>query len=171
LSSAKIEITGAASIDLTPGAVYDIPVASFKFPPATHVKLWRCKMRKIILILCSVMMMLLLAGCPHSVNSVVMTNPPDKLVYIVGQDTELDLSGGEVTVYCNGTLLYRKYTLEEEPMMNFYHHINHEIDFNTAGSYVVFFDRGGTANDGKYDTFEIQVVTQEEYDAMMGQEE
>jgi hypothetical protein len=117
------------------------------------------------------MMMLLLAGCPHSVNSAVMTNPPDRLVYIIGQDTELDLSGGEVTVYCNGTLLYSKYTLEGEPMENYYDHINHNIDFNTVGLYVVAFDRGGTANDGKNDTFEIQVVTQEEYDAMMAQEE
>jgi hypothetical protein len=133
-----------------------------------HHKAGGINMKKILLALCAVMMMVMLAGCPNYVNSIVMTKPPDRLIYIAGQDTELDLTGGELTVYCNGTLLYSAYTLEEEPMKNYYHDIRHDINFSVPGIYVVTVGGGTKQNEDQYGTFEIQVVTQEEYDAMMG---
>jgi hypothetical protein len=125
-------------------------------------------MKKILLVLCAVMMMALLLGCyTPGVIDVFITRYPDKLFYIAGQDAGLDLTGGEVTLISGYPLKVLPDEVVEGFLMKdlYSGNIDHDIDFNTPGVYVVTikFDTDDVA-----DTFEIQVVTQEEYDAMMG---
>lgn len=123
-------------------------------------------MKKILLVLCAVMMMVLLTGCiTPSVRTAVVSKLPDKLVYIAGQDTELDLRGGEITLITNPVLFFPEEVREGQLMIWHSDGFNYNIDFNTPGIYVVMFNFG---TDEVEASFEIQVVTQEEYDAMQG---
>jgi hypothetical protein len=125
--------------------------------------------KKVLLLLCAVMALTLLAGCEPGVKMVVISKPPDKLIYIAGQDTELDLTGGELIEHSNAIPFFP--SSAREGTMDSLHlgiHLNHEIDFNTPGVYLVIINVG-RANVA--DTFEIQVVTQEEYDAMKATEQ
>jgi hypothetical protein len=122
-------------------------------------------MKKVLLVLCAVIMVLL-AGCEPSINETVISKLPDKLIYIAGQDTVLDLTGGELTFYSSYFLLLPDEIQEGQLMSNY--SVSHNIDFNAPGTYLVTIIMGPPE---KRATFEIQVVTQEEYDAMMAQEE
>jgi hypothetical protein len=82
---------------------------------------------------------------------------------VVAFDNSLDLSGG--------TARYT-YWLDSPSnpfQMDNIHavEVRHNIDFSKKGTYIVTLYK----NEDVSTTFEIQVVTQEEYDAMMAQEE
>jgi hypothetical protein len=125
-------------------------------------------MKKVLLALCAVIMLIQMSGCEPSVRESVVSRLPDKLIYIVGSDTELDLEGGKVTFHMGYAFFFPDSTQENLSMDSEFIGIRHDIDFNTPGVYEVTINKGPP---GKQATFEIQVVTQEEYDAMMAQEE
>ena len=122
-------------------------------------------MKKILLILCAVMMLSLLAGCPGSIKSVAVAKLPDKLTYIAGQDTELDLAGGEVTYY------YWNASPHTMPMIEDSDSITHDIDFKMPGVYIVTVIGYIHKNDSQVDTFEIQVVSAEDYERIVNAEQ
>ena len=104
--------------------------------------------KKLLLILFVIMLLFTLTGCPLSVKGVAVTKYPDRLIYIAGYDTELDLSGGEITLYfSNGSP--RIYRMDEQ-----LYRIVNNIDFSVTGVYVV--DVIGV--NGNDDKFAIQVV-------------
>jgi hypothetical protein len=126
-------------------------------------------MRKLFCNICAIMMMILLSGCiTPSVKESVISNLPDKLIYIAGQDMELDLTGGEVTLIMETFL--KPDSLEIHSMDGHFipPRLLYEINFNIPNVYVIEVFLGPP---GKRATFEIQVVTQEQYDAMMAQGE
>jgi hypothetical protein len=123
-------------------------------------------MRKLLLVLCAILMSALLIGCIEpSVRESVVSILPDKLIYIAGEDTELDLAGGEMTLFMES--FFRPDSIEIHSMDGEFilRRLHHNIDFSTPRVYVVEIYLGSP---GKQASFEIQVVTQEEYDAMMG---
>jgi hypothetical protein len=73
-----------------------------------------------------------------------------------------------MTFYFNPVLFFPESTREGQPMEWHSNGFNHDIDFNAPGTYLVTIIMGPPE---KRATFEIQVVTQEEYDAMMAQGE
>jgi hypothetical protein len=127
-------------------------------------------MKKVLLVFYAVIILALIVGCENPVDKYVMTNPPNKLIYITGLDVELDLSGGEITIHYGSIPFSSGYTRDKVPM-DFHGRIVHDIDFTMPGVYIVTVVGGRSQNENQYDTFEIHVVTQEEYDAMMAQEE
>jgi hypothetical protein len=123
-------------------------------------------MKKVLGTLCVATVLFLFAGCEPGVKTLVVSKLPDKLVYIASQDTELDLTGGELTEYSNAVPFFSSSAKEGIPMDSdwYIRYISHEVDFTTPGVYVIAID---LSRDNVEDTFTIQVVTQEEYDAMM----
>jgi len=90
-------------------------------------------MKKALLASIMVISLFLMTGCPLRVIEASVTKLPDKLIYIAGQDTELDLTGGKLTlVLSNGFVMV-------DEMSAYSHRIEHEIDFNIPGTYVVEF--------------------------------
>ena len=53
-------------------------------------------MKKILVLFTSLLVILLLSGCEHPIVGMEALSYPDKLVYVVGVDKELDLTGGVV---------------------------------------------------------------------------
>ena len=61
--------------------------------------------------------------------------PPDKVLYYVGEDTELDLTGGIVDC------IFNSYNDSRRIMDDFFQY-SHNIDFNTTGEYEVRIKKG-----------------------------
>jgi mRNA-degrading endonuclease HigB of HigAB toxin-antitoxin module len=122
-------------------------------------------MKKISLIVFIIILTGILAGCTPYVHQIIITNPPDKQVYVAGRDAELDLAGGEVTSINKHRYLLPDEIRESRPITLYARHIEHNIDFDIPGEYVVHINWSEISIG---DAFTIQVVTQEEYDAMMG---
>jgi hypothetical protein len=93
-----------------------------------------------------------LLGCEPAIESVTISKYPDRLIYVVGYDTDLDLSGGELTFSMSFGPDYI------DPMDQWYNRGNgriiHNIDFNVPGVYVVEIKN----YNGNGDKFTIQVV-------------
>jgi hypothetical protein len=92
---------------------------------------------------------------------------PDKLLYVALVDDLLILDGGTVEIITKD----RKASYVVSMCNEWEVKTHHNIDFNKEGIYVVNIVRGDPSSPIAYVSFPVQVVTQEEYDAMMGQEE
>jgi hypothetical protein len=91
-------------------------------------------------------------SCEPAIESVTISKYPDRLIYVVGYDKDLDLSGGEMT-----------YSMSSGPDYVFkmdgwdnqgYERIKYDIDFNMPGVYVVEVMN----YNGNGDKFTVQVV-------------
>jgi len=84
---------------------------------------------------------------------------PDKLIYIIGSDTNLDLSGGEIC-------LRLKFDLPVYISMDSrYFKIFHNIDFETPDVYAV--EISGLFNEKCKQQFAIQVISLSELEEMI----
>ena len=93
------------------------------------------------------------------VKDIAVSKYPDRLIYIAGYDTELDLTGGEVTFsFSNGSPIVNAMDFTVVS-------IRHEIDFNTPGVYVV---ETRFKNSDIMATFAIQVVDKDYIDNIIG---
>ena len=117
-------------------------------------------MKKLVFLLYLVMLIILLTGCTLATEGVTITKYPDRLIYIAGYDTELDLTGGEVEFLFSdkSTRIYSMY--DNLPTLR----ISHEIDFNIPGVYIVKINN--YKND---DSFAIQVVEADYIDNIISQ--
>jgi len=90
---------------------------------------------KRILGLILVLSMLAFSGCEYSllIVAIEIEKYPDKIAYIVGHDSELDLTG------CIVNRISRQGSKDSHDLMAEYSwfEINYDIDFNTPGVYVV----------------------------------
>jgi len=108
-----------------------------------------------------IVLLLLSNGCPLKVERIVITKYPDRLIYIAGYDTELDLTGGEVEYFhSNGPP-------EKRPMDHYFIKFVHEIDFNTPGVYVVESQHAYKIRASC--SFAIQVVDRDYIDNLINQ--
>lgn len=80
----------------------------------------------------------LLVGCDSSlaVVSMEISKYPDRIVYYVGVDEELDLTGGLII------RTTKSGNVELESMEDIYFDVSHEINFNNPGVYVVKIQSG-----------------------------
>ena len=117
----------------------------------------------VLLILCLVTILISITGCSTAIDGVIITKYPDRLVYVAGYDTELDLTGGEIV------MLLRDFTrryMEIESMDGWASKlIRHEIDFNVPGTYIVT-----VYNAMLSDNFAIQVVAKDYVDNIINQQ-
>jgi hypothetical protein len=85
---------------------------------------------------------------------------PDKLLYVVGIDSELNLEGGTIAIVTkddekNGNRF-------PEPMDTLGINVKHDIDFTKEGIYVVHFERAGYGV-----SFPVQVLSVESIERML----
>lgn|GEM_PF-3112836 len=90
-------------------------------------------------------------GCEPFVSNNIVTKYPDRLIYIVGYDTELDLTGGELTIG------KKVLSMEDEN-----ERISHDIDFDVPGVYAVTVQ--GNKQDDK---FAVQVIDENYIDGII----
>ena len=103
-------------------------------------------MKKVLLCTILAASLVLLMSCEPAVKNVIISQYPHKLIYVVGYDTELDLSGGELTFFMSdGSVRVNSMEISSS------HHVSHNIDFDKPGVYIV----GVISN--SY-TFAVQVV-------------
>lgn len=117
------------------------------------------RLKNISLFLIVICLILLLCACNPMIRGVAIETYPYKLIYVISVDEELDLDGG--TVYFlflrnRDIRHYRQFGMIE--MSSDRVRVTHNIDFTEAGVYTVEIHRHGRPA-----TFEIRVVTQEEY--------
>ena len=108
---------------------------------------------------CILAMIFLISGCPLRIEGVAVSRYPDRLVYVAGYDTELDLTGGEIVYYMDDgskQLISMKSTTFS---------FSHDIDFNTPGVYVVESKYYNKKNPGI--AFAIQVVDKDYIDNIL----
>jgi len=111
--------------------------------------------KRILLILCLTILLTSFTGCGLFNHNYIISKYPDRLIYIIGYDTELDLTGGEtedIMVY-KGEETIKTYLMESCRVV-------HKIDFNKPGSYMVKVYNSS----GNEVTFAIQVVDAEYID-------
>jgi len=94
-----------------------------------------------------------IVGCGLYNSNFIISKYPDRLIYVAGYDTELDLTGGEIS---KKIVYMGKETMEIYPMDEI--HISgsviHQIDFSRPGIYMVKVYNSS----GNEVTFAIQVV-------------
>ncbi len=107
-------------------------------------------MRKLLILVVTTFFCILAAGCDSGLLIVGMEieTYPDKIVYFVGDDNELDLTGGVVEY------ILKQKSKGVEDMNDTNISISHNIDFNKPGVYVVKLERHPTA----VCEFPIQVI-------------
>lgn len=95
-------------------------------------------MKKILGLLLSTLLFFSVSGCDSSLEIVGMEieKYPDRIVYFVGVDKELDLTGGVVNYILKGN------SKKAEDMEDRYITVSHQINFNKPGVYVVELKRG-----------------------------
>ena len=84
----------------------------------------------------------ILASCDSGLRivGIYVSEYPDRITYFSGQDSELDLSGLEITVQtAEGTEQTITYPDSE---FDFRFTVTHDIDFDTPGVYMVYIDNG-----------------------------
>lgn len=101
-----------------------------------------------------ILVCILLNGCDAGLEIVGLeiNKYPDKIVYVAGTDTKLDLSGGKIEYI----LLDKRADRYIEPMDNGMVTVTHNIDFNKPGVYVVTL----TQHKGKCQ-FPVQVISKD----------
>lgn len=85
----------------------------------------------------AIIVLLMLTACDSGLRivGIYVSEYPDRTVYVCGQDTEIDLSGLEVTLQtAEGTEHKIPYGDSE---FDFRFTMNHDIDFDTPGVYTV----------------------------------
>ena len=95
-------------------------------------------------LVCSLLIfaVLILTACDGGLRIVgsYVSEYPDRTVYVCGQDTEIDLSGLEVTLQtAEGTEHKIPYGDSE---FDFRFIMNHDVDFDTPGVYTVYIGNG-----------------------------
>ena len=108
---------------------------------------------------------LLVTACDPIVTGVEIIQYPDKLIYIVGVDDSLDLTGGIVNYK------YKKGGTESEMEDDSYENytISHNIDFYTPGVYKVnLLARGDKSM--VLDKFAIQVIDEQAILELLGRD-
>ena len=95
-------------------------------------------MKRILVLLLSILFTISVSGCDSSLEIVGMEiqNYPNRIVYFSGVDKELDLTGGVVNYILKGN------SKTAEDMVDRYITVSHHIDFNKPGVYVVELKRG-----------------------------
>jgi len=118
-------------------------------------------MKKLVLFICTLMIIISILGCEPYTARVIITKYPDRLIYIAGYDTALDLTGGEIKFFMSDR------TTEVLLMKDLVNSVrlSHEIDFDASGVYVVRI----TNHNGKGDSFAIQVVEADYIDNIISQ--
>jgi len=109
-------------------------------------------MKKLLLILFLLFIINSLVGCSVAGEGGIISKYPDRLIYIAGYDTELDLTGGEIVVLLRD-LNKRYMQVEFLDNKSYINCISHDIDFNVPGIYIVTFNHYKRS-----DSFAIQVV-------------
>ena len=106
-------------------------------------------MKKIIVILLSILFSVSVSGCDSSLEIVGMDIEkfPNRIVYFSGVDKDLDLTGGVVNYILKGN------SKTAVDMGDKYITVSHHIDFNKPGVYVVELKRHTTLC-----KFPIQVI-------------
>jgi len=119
--------------------------------------------QKMLLILCAITILISFTGCTVAFDGVIITKYPDRLIYIAGYDTELDLTGGEVVMLLRD--MNKRY-METEYMDDWFISkiITHEINFNIPGIYIVKINHSKIS-----DSFAIQVVDADYIDNIINQ--
>jgi hypothetical protein len=102
------------------------------------------------------------SACEPQIKGIEIVRYPDKLFYVVLVDDSLELSGGTAQYTHTKFSPTGPFEMDKGDIQ-----VRHDIDFTKVGVYIVTLYK----NEDISTTFEIQVVTQEEYAAMMGQEE
>jgi len=120
-------------------------------------------MKKVLALSCVLIILSVqLLGCDPYIERITISKYPDRLIYVVGYDTELDLSGGELTFHMSD------FTKGVDPMYECYNRISHNIDFNVPGVYVVeVMHYNGEWITG--DKYTIQVVEKDYIDNLINQ--
>ena len=110
-------------------------------------------MKKIIVLLFSILLSILVSGCDSSLEIAGMEieKYPNRIVYYSGVDKELDLAGGIINYILKGGSKSSS-DMEDKDIT-----ISHNIDFNKSGVYVVELRRH-TA----YCKFPIHVIMKNE---------
>ena len=123
-------------------------------------------MRYLKIILFDVSLLLLLSGCvlpnDYRMKKAMLIEPPDKLVYIAGQDKELDLSGGRVIKFADFD--HGVYTLVRLNQFRL-KYTQTDADFNREGVYLVnITKRRWWFFEVKYFQFTVQAINPGEYE-------
>lgn len=95
-------------------------------------------MKKIALIIIIMSTLILNTGCDSGLEiiGISIEKYPESIVYILGSEDELNLSGGTIN------LISKDGTNYIEAMSNDEIEVSHNIDFNKPGVYVVTLKRG-----------------------------
>lgn len=108
--------------------------------------------KKLCLLLMLCFLMAALSSCEFPISDMEIVQYPDKLVYVTGKDTQLDLTGGRIR-HC---VLWESKSGDSVPMSREYlTEIEENIDFNTPGVYVVRLIQ----TDDIFCEFAVQVVS------------
>ena len=107
----------------------------------------------LILSMALIILLVLLASCERSneVVNVRMGSWPDRIVYIVDIDTEIDMTGATVIT------ILRDGREEEESVTGGWSAVVHNIDFSTPGVYEVTIIRPVTSKEFTF-RFPVQVI-------------
>ena len=115
-------------------------------------------MKKIAVILCIIFFSMFIVSCDSGllIVDVKITNYPNKIAYIAGKDTELDLSGLEIMIITkentNSIKKFDDYNNAED--RHFFPEVLADINFNKAGVYIVTVKQHESA----YATFPVEVI-------------
>lgn len=104
----------------------------------------------------AVIALLMLTSCDSGLRivGIYVSEYPDRIVYFSGLDDEIDLSGLEITLQtAEGTEQAIPYHDSE---FDFRFTVAYDIDFDTAGVYIVYIDNGEYSCQ-----FPVEVVTEE----------
>jgi len=114
------------------------------------------KKRLLLLVIPLVIFAALLCACEEGLQTkdVRLTSYPDRIVYIKGVDTELDLRGGAFEVEVKSGAVF-KHVMDDHYLSGNYYT---EVDFDTEGVYEV-----SLYYDGFYLYFPIQVISPESF--------
>ena len=122
-------------------------------------------MKRVLALLCVLILLSQLLGCwEPAIKNITISEYPDRLIYVVGYDTKLDLSGGELTFHMSfGT----KYV---DPIEWWEERIRYNIDFDVPGVYVVeVMHYKGSDKWIASDKYTIQVVEKDYIDNLINQ--
>lgn len=90
-----------------------------------------------------VFLLLLLSGCDNGLRIVEISiyQYPERIVYFIGQDNEIDLTGLKITVKSSDGNYYIAAPTDDDFYDMF--SVIDNVDFDTAGIYLVYIERAG----------------------------
>jgi len=124
------------------------------------------KLKNLILFMMAVCLIFIISACDSGlrITGIEIATYPHRLIYVVGIDSELDLSGGTVHVLTRD----RSEPIDENltQMANDWDvYVTYNIDFNVPGIYSVYLRTGEVLR--YFVSFPIQVVSLEELEKII----